>query len=106
MERKIEGKWQQVGGLGATADINLLFNYTFTDKKKFIQEAITPPDQVILYKQGFKQNGTFQIKGDSIHFYDENNSESPFYSAKIQFDSNTRFMLFDANGELDYERKP
>lgn len=105
MEKKIVGKWNQTGGSGTMANMNLLFDYTFTDKKEFVQETHTTSDQVVLYKQGFNQKGTFLIKNDSIYLYHGDNSGPAFYSAKIQFVNDSKFILFDANGELDYERK-
>ena len=105
LEKKIEGKWSQTGGTGAMAELNLLFDYTFTDKKEFIQEAHTTSDQVVLYKQGFNEKGAYLIENDSIYFYHGDNPELAFYSAKIQFADDSKFVLFDANGESDYERK-
>ena len=104
MEKKIEGKWSQTGGSGPIADLNLLIDYTFTQKKEFIQKAHPTSDQVVLYKQGFNQKGTFIIENDSIYLYQGDYSGPAFYSAKIQFENDSKFVLFDTNGQLDYER--
>ena len=67
MEKKIEGTWSQTGGSGTISDLNLLLNYTFTEKKGFMQEAQTGSDGDVLYKQGFNQKGKFKIQNDSIY---------------------------------------
>jgi hypothetical protein len=104
IEKKIEGKWHQVGGVGVMADMSVLIDYTFTSKKEFIQEVNAPGDKTVIYKYWPAKRGTFRIINDSIYLYGDGLFEKAFYSAKILFSNERKFALIDENGELDYER--
>lgn len=105
MEKKIEGKWHQVSSLGKIADMDILIDYTFTNKKEFIQEVNVSPDKNVIYKNWPAKKGSFNIINDSIFLYNSEADNDAFYSAKILFTGDRKLSLIDTNGELGYERK-
>ena len=98
-EKRIEGMWKQEGGSGAIANLDFKTEYSFETDNNF-KMAAKAGDQTFR-----TVNGSYKIKGDSLFLYNEGNSNDPFYSAKLVFNSNSRIALIDSNGELDFSKK-